>query len=250
MPDTALDQILRRPDVWQAGRQRLDPRGMPTGFAALDDALHLGGWPSADAVELLPGRAGIGEWQLLLPTLARVSGAGRHTLLLSPPHVPYPPALVAAGIDVASVMVIDACQLTEQLWCAEQALRSGAMACVVTWLGGHTLPTSHLRKLLLAARQGGSLLFLYRDARLAQHASPASMRLRLDAATDGGLQVGILKQPGGWSGQTATIPRPEPWLEPSPWHLPMGQRAPGAAAGGQGARPLRHGQVRGTDPGR
>lgn len=243
MTNTALEQILRRPDIWQAGRRGVDRPGIPTGFAPLDAALHLGGWPRADVVELLHARSGIGEWRLLAPTLARLGREGRHALLLSPPHVPYPPALAGAGIDVGRVLVIDSNQPAEQLWCAEQALLSGAIGCVVSWLGRQTTPTGHLRKLLLAARQGGSLLFLYRDARLAQHTSPAGMRLRLDAAADSCMQVEIVKQPGGWAGQSVTLTRPEPWLELSPWHLPGN---PHSTGGVQATQPGRH--VGGSGP--
>lgn len=159
--------------------------------------------------------------QLLLPTLVQLTATGRHCLLLSPPHIPYPPALEAAGVGIDQVLVIDSQDAMERLWCAEQALRSKAAGCVIGWFDSQKLQTAHLRKLLLAARQTDTLFFLHRDGAMAQHASPASLRLRLDSARSGRLELEILKQPGGWAGQTTSLQRPEPWLKTSLWHLPL-----------------------------
>ncbi len=226
MPHTALDKLLQRPDIWQ-GRPSGSPRcrrrdaGVSTGFRPLDECLHVGGWPRANLIEILCRRQGIGELQLLLPTLVRLTTAGRHCVLLSPPYIPYPPGLEAAGVCVSKLLVIDSCNVLEQLWCAEQALRSGAADCLLGWFGSQTLQTAHLRKLLLAAKQSDTLLFLHRHASMARQASPASLRLQLDTSQAGQLELQILKQPAGWSGQTISLPRPEPWLKTSRWHLPL-----------------------------
>lgn len=227
MSKTRLDTILKRPDIWQSARHQHQSAGLPTGFRPLDESLHLGGWPPAGLVEILSRRQGIGEWQLLLPTLRQLSGPGRYSLLLAPPHIPYAPALITAGIEPGKVLVVESTNIVEQLWCAEQALRSGA-AGVVGWFGKHKLQTSHLRKLLLAAKHSNSLLFLYRDAALAQASSPANLRLVLDAKPPGHLQLEVIKQPGGWAGQTVTLKRPEPWLNTSLRHLPTARQTTGA----------------------
>jgi cell division inhibitor SulA len=226
MPHTALDKLLQRPDIWQgrpsgsAQRQRQDT-GVSTGFSRLDECLHIGGWPRASLIEILCQHQGIGELQLLLPTLVRLTAAGRHCVLLSPPYIPYPPGLEAAGVCTSKLLVVDSCNILEQLWCAEQALRSGAADCLLGWFGTQTLQTAHLRKLLLAAKQSDTLLFLHRHVSMARQASPASLRLQLDTLQAGQLELQILKQPGGWSGQTISLPRPEPWLKTSRWHLPL-----------------------------
>lgn len=238
MPEPTLDAILQRPDIWQsASHRQADGAGVATGFEGLDACLHLGGWPRAGLIELLLQREGIGEYQLLLPTLARLSRRGEHTLLLSPPHIPYPPALVGAGIDPDRILVVESERLDEQLWCAEQALLSGAAACVIGWLDGRRPSTGQLRKLLLSSRQGDGLLFLYRHGSLAVEASPARLRLQLTPAMPGGLQVDVLKQPGGWSGQTVTLPRRESWLEASLWHLPLSRHLPPEHRAGTAAAP-------------
>lgn len=215
MARISLDTILQRPDIWQASARQRPADSLPTGFQALDECLHAGGWPSASLIEILPKRQGIGEWQLLLPTLAACSAEGRHTLLLSPPYMPYPPALALADIDPGKLLIIDSQHLPEQLWCIEQGLNSGAAACIVSWFGRQKLHTSHLRKLLLAARHSNTLLFIYRDGSMARLASPAHLRLALDTDENGQLQLEIIKQPGGWSGQTVTLRRPEPCQAPA-----------------------------------
>ena len=54
-----------------------------------------GGWPTGARTEILSGRAGIGELQLVLPALAALSWAGKRVVWLAPPHLPYAPALAA-----------------------------------------------------------------------------------------------------------------------------------------------------------
>jgi cell division inhibitor SulA len=226
MPHTALDKLLQHPDIWRgrasgpAQCQRRDA-GVSTGFRRLDEGLHVGGWPRASLIEILCQRQGIGELQLLLPTLVRLTAAGRHCVLLSPPYIPYPPGLEAAGVCVSKLLIVESCDTLEQLWCAEQALRSGAAGCLLGWFGSQTLQTAHLRKLLLAAKQSDTLLFLHRHASIARQASPASLRLQLGTSQAGQLELQILKQPAGWSGQTLSLPRPESWLKTSRWHLPL-----------------------------
>lgn len=218
---TSIEQLLQRPDIWQSAQRKHQPTGVGTGFEALDNCLHLGGWPRSSMVEILCQQQGIGELQLLLPTLTRLTQAERHCLLLSPPHTPYPAALTAAGVSIDKLLVVDCNSTLEQLWSAEQTLRSGAAGCLIAWFGAQKLDTANLRKLLLAAKQSDTLLFLQRHQHMSQQASPAGLRLVLDNTRAGQLQLQVLKQPGGWSGQSVTLPRCEAWLAISRWHLPL-----------------------------
>jgi cell division inhibitor SulA/protein ImuA len=57
-----------------------------------------------------------------------------------------------------------------------------------------------VRRLQLAAEAGRSIGFLYRSPAAAREASPAAMRLKLQARTNGGMDIEILKCRGGRSG--------------------------------------------------
>lgn len=72
----ALDTLFNGGRVWK-GRPAAPPASVhPTGLAALDAVLPTGGWPEAALSEILMAKEGVGELQLVLPTLARLSTAG------------------------------------------------------------------------------------------------------------------------------------------------------------------------------
>lgn len=208
---TDLQSLLQRPDIWRASQHRPPAHSVPTGFTALDTCLHDGGWPAATLTELLADTAGIGEWQLLLPTLARHTGVGEYCALVAPPYLPYAPALLAAGIDPGQLLVVEPADPGELLWSTGQLLRSGAFAAVVAWPGRLTLRTAELRRLQLAAAGGNSLAFLYRHRRYSRTASVAGLRIEITPAATGPRLL-IHKQRGGWSGQRVDLTRPGPLL--------------------------------------
>lgn len=224
--NTDLDTLLQRSDIWRASQQRPPGHSVATGFAALDACLHDGGWPAATLTELLVTTPAIGEWQLLLPTLARSTTAGEYCALVAPPYLPYAPALLAAGIDPGQLLVVEPADPGELLWCACQLLQSGAFAAVVAWPGRLPMRRAELRRLQLAAAAGDSLAFLYRDHRYSRDASIAGLRIEV-TPTPAGLQLLIHKQRGGWSGQRVELIRPEPWLDR---YRPSLQLSPAAIA--------------------
>jgi cell division inhibitor SulA/protein ImuA len=135
--------------------------------------------------------------RLLLPALRQLTGAGtepRWVAWLAPPHLPYAPALADAGLDPARMLVVRPRAGLDRLWAMEQALRSGACAAVLGWTGGARDPM--LRRLKLAAEEGGTPAFLLRPALHRHDPSPASLRLAL-SAREYGLDVEILKSRGG-----------------------------------------------------
>ena len=206
-----LNSILNRPDVWQASSSQQLGVGSSTGYDRLDAALHLGGWPVSSLVELLNNTNGIGEWQLLIPSLVHQQTRQALCLLVAPPFVLYPPALEQSGINSQNILVTTPASLADRVWCAEQALKSRACATVIVWLGEHKLQTAQLRKLQLAARGSGSLVFLYRNQCFSRQHSPASLRLEINYQANT-IALNVLKQPGGWAGQHVLLPRNQPWL--------------------------------------
>lgn len=192
----ALAELLRHPALWRGGGAGA-PETVSTGFRALDARLPGGGWPLATLVELLVPAAGVGEIRLLLPALRSLTAAGREprwVAWLAPPHLPYAPALADAGLDPARMLVVRPRAGIDRLWAMEQALRSGACAAVLGWAGEARDPM--LRRLKLAAEEGGTPAFLLRPAAHRREATPAALRLAL-AARDYGLDVEVLKSRSG-----------------------------------------------------
>ena len=194
----ALAKLLRHPALWRGGSVGDAPATVSTGFRRLDERLPGGGWPLRTLTELLVASAGIGEIRLLLPALCALSaatpGEPRWIAWLAPPHLPYAPALVDAGLDPARMLVIQPRAGLDRLWAMEQTLRSGACAAVLGWAGAAGDPA--LRRLKLAAEEGGSPGFLFRPPSHREESSPAALRVVL-TARDAGLDVEILKSRGG-----------------------------------------------------
>lgn len=199
-------ELLRHPALWRGGDAGA-PETVPTGFRALDARLPGGGWPLATLIELLVPAAGIGEIRLLLPALKRLAmaedAAPRWVAWLAPPHLPYAPALADAGLDPARMLVVRPRAGSDRLWAMEQALRSGACAAVLGWTGA--ADGRALRRLKLAAEEGGTPAFLLRPAAHRGEGSPAALRLAL-AACDFGLDVEILKCRGGTPARVERLP--------------------------------------------
>ncbi len=199
---------------------------MATGFGALDAVLTGGGWPRAVLTELLAGAPASGELQLLLPALATIAQQSLAQVWINPPLIPYAPALAAAGIGPASLLIVRAAP-SQQLWACEQALRCAGCGAVLFWPAA-PLRYAELRKLQVAAAAQTALAFLLRDARAAAETSPAALRIQVSAQTQQQLSLQILKQRGAHAGQEVRLARPAPlWPQ-----TPIVQRAvavPGAA---------------------
>lgn len=191
----ALTDILRHRLVWRAGElARVEQPGIPTGFPALDAELPGGGWPTGTLTEFLPEHHGIGEVRALGPALARICAEGRWLAWIAPPYLPYAPALQAAGIDLARVMIVRTRSAQDTLWALEQALQSGACGAVLGW--PEKASFAQLRRLQIAAEGSPALALLFRSPLAAREASPAALRLHLQSLR-GELAVKILKRRGG-----------------------------------------------------
>jgi cell division inhibitor SulA len=182
-----LESLLSARTVWRAVRQAAPaPLGESTGFAALDALLPHGGWPQGALSELLIPAEGVGELTLLMPTIARMTQAGRLVALIAPPLCPYAPAWQRAGVDLRYLEIVRAdthanMQTNAQfhrrgaLWAFEQCLRSAAFSTVLGWPSNADGPA--LRRLQVAADTGQCLGFAVRDSRHAGNPSPAALRI-------------------------------------------------------------------------
>ena len=209
MNPTGLDELLQHPSLWRANSSQDAERVLPTGFRRLDERLPGGGWPLDTLIELLLPAHGIGELNLLLPALrafcARDGHAPRWIAWLGPPHLPYAPALASAGLDPARMLVVRSNSTRppgSSLWAMEQALRSRACIAALGW--ADAAEGQSLRRLKLAAEEGGSLGFLFRPRERSREPSPATLRLLLEPR-DSGLDVHILKSRGGLPGKVEAV---------------------------------------------
>ena len=177
---------------------------VPSCVQALDAVLPGGGWRAGAIVELMPMDVGIGELRLLLPALAQITNAERHIAFISPPYVPYAPALVQQGVNLERLLIIQAQSAKDVLWSVEQTLRCRAFGAVLAW------PTAardrDVRRLQLAAEAGESIGFIYRPAAAARESSPAAVRLLLQAAQQGALRIDVLKCRGARGGFSIHAP--------------------------------------------
>ena len=209
MDPTGLDELLQHPSLWRASSVQGAEKVLPTGFRQLDERLPGGGWPLDTLIELLLPAHGIGELHLLLPALRTLCDRDRQCprwiAWLGPPHLPYAPALTGAGLDPARMLVVrpNASRLPDSsLWAMEQALRSRACVAALGWVG--RADGQSLRRLKLAAEEGGSLGFLFRSRDHAREPSPAALRLLLEPR-GGTLDVHILKSRGGLPGRVEGV---------------------------------------------
>lgn len=188
----AIDALLHQRRIWRGRPADLPPGSQPTGYAGLDAALPAGGWPDAALVEILIPADGVGELQMLWPTLARLSQAGERIVLVAPPYLPFAPAWQCAGVDLRHLQIVQVETPRDALWATEQCLRSGSCGAVLCW--PRDVDDRALRRLQVAAESGRSLAFATRSLDAAQHASPAALRIAIDAEP---AQWRVLKCRGG-----------------------------------------------------
>jgi hypothetical protein len=188
-----LENILQRHSVWRGAAFAQPADAVATGYAALDRELPGGGWPGGALTEVLGALKGIGELQLLMPALAALSTAGKRVVWLAPPHLPYAPALAAAGVDLSHLAVVRAPGRRDALWAAEQVLRAGSCRMLLAWF--HRVSYAELQRLASAAESGRALVALFRPGEAEREPSPARLRIALEPAA-GELAVRILKRRG------------------------------------------------------
>jgi len=189
-----VEKLLQHnPAIWRMSDfQRHAVHGITTGYPRLDRILPERGWPKNALVEIITAQWGIGELKLLLPLMKSMTEQKRYVLWVSPPYIPYAPALAEAGVDTDYVIVIKpeiSCK--DALWSMEKALQSQACGVVLAWL--NWLPNGVVRRLQLAAESGNSLGVLFRQFN--HKNSPAALRLQLNSSL-GGLQLQVLKARG------------------------------------------------------
>ena len=190
----ALAAVLANPAIWRGGDCAPEPAALPSGFPALDAVLPGRGWPGAALTEIVLEREGIGEIRLMLPALMRLQAQGRDVVWIAPPHVPYAPALAAAGLDLARLLIVRCRSPADELWAYEQALHAPECGAAFAWLGQHD--NRVMRRLAVAAREGRTWGVLWRRPGQRAVTATASLRLAL-VRQEGRFAVYVLKRRGG-----------------------------------------------------
>lgn len=166
-----------------------------TGLDELDAVLPGQGWPKGRLVEILSEAYASGTaLYVLMSALVKLSRSRLCLAWVSPPYTPYAPTLVAMGVDLSKMLVIQASSEEDKLWALEQSLRSRACGAVLGWLDAARYST--LRRLQLAAEVGGGIGVLFRSLQAATQPSPAIVRLRVEPGRDG-LLLYLIKRVGG-----------------------------------------------------
>jgi hypothetical protein len=194
-----LRALLDDPRLWRAGRRQRHWPTLSSGYPKLDALLPGGGWPATMLTEIAVERWGSGELALFMPLLAQLSADRRGRAAgwitwVSPPFLPYAPALAAAGVDVSRLLLVRGREDAETLWAAEQALQSGACQIVLAWAG--RADGRRLRRLQLASESGQTPLILFRPLAALAGPSPAVLRLSLVAGAEGAC-LQLVKHRGG-----------------------------------------------------
>ncbi|MFD2451369.1 hypothetical protein [Ideonella paludis] len=213
------------PLVWRARTGLASGRAAddvwPSGWAALDAELPGGGWPGRALTELLLPAPGLGELRLLAPLLARLSAQGRALLWVQPPALLSAAGLLQMGCAPEHCVVV-----RPELAPPRRAVRKGHRArlgriCVGPWskpcaVAKRALcwpgcrPTCHKRPCAACnwpprPRRGR---FLWRPESDAAQASPAPLRLRLQAAGPDLLALTGVKRRGPRWTQPLLLPLP------------------------------------------
>ncbi|GIX23321.1 MULTISPECIES: translesion DNA synthesis-associated protein ImuA [Caldimonas] len=171
----------------------------PTGFAALDAVLPGGGWPVQGLSEILLPAWGLAECRLTAPALSRVladEGPGKAVLFIGPPAPPHAPGWRAAGLNADSMIWVNVVQPEQRLWAAAQALHCAEVAAVLLWLPVQRGQVAGLRRLQVRSLQGQRLVFVFRPLAVQVEASPAPLRLAVQASRPLSLVLRLLKRRG------------------------------------------------------
>ena len=191
-------KILPQMPIWPEAVAPSPPTaGLASGHSALDAALGGSGWPQESLTEILIGRAGLDEINLLLPAFAQITRQKRWLAFVAPPHFYYAPVLAQAGVDLSRVLLIHPSARHAALQTVEQILRAGTCGAVLAWVEQADYTT--LQRLQLAAEAGNSWAVLFRPANAMQLLSPAGLRVKLEPLSASGrtLAVQVLKRRGG-----------------------------------------------------
>ena len=210
-----------RGDDWQPGGGAAT-QVQASGHAGLDLQLPGGGWPVGAMSEILLPQHAHPEWSLVASALAAVlkkEQSAQHAVLVAPPLQVFTPALQMSGVAAAQLCCVHpessalafssrrraagATSDAASIWVSEQALRCRDVGAVLAWLPQSQPPA--LRRLQLLAAQQRKLLWVFRPEPVRAQASPAPLRLWIEAL-ESCLRVHVIKRRGPPLQQPVDLP--------------------------------------------
>ena len=99
--------------------------------------------------------------------------------MVDPPRNPYPAALNGRGRPLDRLLLERTRSVKDSRWACEQGMRCGRGGAVLAW--PQCVSFARLRRLQLAALEQYRLGFLFRRVQVMHVASPAALRLRMEA---------------------------------------------------------------------
>lgn len=126
------------------------PRSLPTGIAALDDALGIGGLPTGRVVEVF-GRPGVGCTTLALSLIATAQGLGEVCAYVDVGSHLSTQHAVGLGVDLDTLLVSQPADSYQALGVVEDLVASGAVGLLVVD-GVHNLQVDGDKPVGLVAR--------------------------------------------------------------------------------------------------
>ena len=154
-----------------------DDRLLSTGSSALDGLLPGGGLRRGSLVEYLSPGAGSGTGSLALCAAREACAGSRALVVVDRRRTFYPPAAIAWGFDLASLLILQPTDDAAELWAIDQALRCPGVGAVYAPCG--SLDVRDFRRLQLAAEAGGTLGILLRPVRLRGQPTWADVQWRV-----------------------------------------------------------------------
>lgn len=205
------DELIRilRQRLEQATARSSSER-VSSGSARLDRLLPARGFRRGTLVEWL-GEPGGGATTMALVGARSACRAGGALVVVDRSPTAgagrcgrfYPPAAAALGIDLEKLILVRPANLDDERWALTQALSCLGVAAVLCW--PEQFDSRALRRLQLAAEQGGSLGLLVRSPEHQAGTTWSEVRLRIEGIANAGqrrLRIELLRSRG--SGQLRT----------------------------------------------
>lgn len=195
-----LQELLNTGKIWRAsGTDSQQASEYPSGFTQLDERLQTNGWPTGGVIEILHEQHGIGELNLLMPLIAKLSQDEHYCAWIAPPYRIQALALLQHHISLPQQLIIEPETHKDLLWSLEECIRSQAVKLILAWT--NTLRGEQVRRLQLLASEHQVCCFLF----LAQGSenTPCALRLHLSPTDHETLQIVILRQKQGMAGASS-----------------------------------------------